>query len=95
MVPRVESDEYAVITNDGGSAIDLAGYRLNAGAPGQDFWFPSYVLQPGASCRVYTNEIHGDSCGGSFGVNEAYWNNGGDCGYLYNAAGTQVSDYCY
>lgn len=46
-VKRVESDEYAEITNQGGSVVNLSGWRLNAGDPGQDFWFPAYDLQPG------------------------------------------------
>jgi hypothetical protein len=34
-VPRVESDEYAQITEQGGSAVNLSGWRFNAGDPGQ------------------------------------------------------------
>jgi micrococcal nuclease len=33
-VSRVESDEYAVIKNTGGSPVNIGGWRLNAGAPG-------------------------------------------------------------
>jgi hypothetical protein len=95
VVKRVESDEYAQITNNGGSAVNLSGWRLNAGDSGQDFWFPSIELQPGQSCRVYTNEMHPDSCGGTFGSGQALWNNKGECGYLYNADGVEVSSYCY
>jgi hypothetical protein len=79
--PRVDSDEYAQTTNTGGE--------------GQDFGLPSFELQPGQSCRVYTNEMHGDSCGGTFGSGRAIWNNDGDCGYLFNAKGALVSEYCY
>lgn len=95
IVYRVESDEYAQITNQGGSPINLAGWHLYAGDPGQDFWFPSFDLQPGQVCRVYTNEIHPETCGFSFGRGSAIWNNDGDCGYLYDAAGQEVSRYCY
>ncbi len=94
-VVQVESDEYVVITNRGGTAVNLAGWRLNAGDAGQDFVFPSFDLQPGQSCRVYTNEVHPEACGFSFGSGQAIWNNGGDCGYLYDAAGNEVSKYCY
>jgi endonuclease YncB( thermonuclease family) len=94
-VPRVESDEYAVIRNNGGSLVNLAGWRLNAGAPGQDFIFPNFELQPGQECRVYTNEIHPDFCGFSFGSGQALWRNSGDCGYLYDANNNEVSSYCY
>jgi hypothetical protein len=78
-VPRVESDEYAKIANEGGAPMDIGGWRLNAGDPGQDFIFPSFVLQLGQACRVYTNESHPESCGFSFGSGRAIWNNQGDC----------------
>jgi endonuclease YncB( thermonuclease family) len=94
-VSQVESDEYAVVTNNGGSVVNLSGWRLNAGDPGQDFGFPSFDLQPGQSCRIYTNESHPDTCGFTFGSGSAIWNNGGDCGYLYDASGVEVSHYCY
>ena len=34
-----ESDEYAEITNQDGSPVNLGGWHLNAGDPGQDFGF--------------------------------------------------------
>lgn len=91
--PRSEGDEYAVIKNTGGTALDLKGFRINAGDRGQDFRFPSYALKPGASVKVYTNRAIKGSF--SFGIRRAIWNNSGDCGFLFNAAGTQVSKYCY
>lgn len=91
-----EPDEYAVITNRGGAAVNLNGWRLNAGEPDQNFGFPSFDLGPGQSCRVYTNQVNADSCGGgTFGSGQAIWNNGGDCGVLYNAEGAEVSRYCW
>ena len=94
-VPYVESDEYAQITNSGTGVTDLQGWRLNAGDPGQDFNFPSYNIQPGQSCRVYTNEYHPESCGFSFGSASALWSNSGDCGRLYDSTGGLVDEYCY
>lgn len=35
-----------MITNNGGSAVNLAGWRLNADDAGQDFYFPAYDLAP-------------------------------------------------
>jgi hypothetical protein len=95
VVPYVESDEYAEITNLGGGPINLLGWRLNAGDPGQDFYFPSYEINSWQSCRVYTNEYHPEWCGFSFGSGSALWNNQGDCGYLYDDQGALVSTYCY
>jgi hypothetical protein len=91
-VPQSESDEYVEIGNTGGTAVNLGGWHINAGDGGQDFWID---LQPGQSCRVYTNEVHPETCGFSFGRGSAVWNNGGDCGYLYDAAGVEVSRRCY
>jgi hypothetical protein len=95
VVPRVESDEYAEIANTGNAPVNMGGWRLKAGGPGQDFVLPDFELQPGQSCRVYTNEIHPESCGFSFGWGRAIWNNKGDCGRLYDTSGEEVFEYCY
>ena len=95
VVPIVESDEYAEITNQGASAVNLQGWRLNAGGPGQDFYFPRFMLNPGQSCRIYTNEFHPEHCGFNFERGSALWKNSGDCGYLYDDIGALMSEYCY
>lgn len=96
-VSQVESDEYVEVRNIGGSAVNLAGWRINADDPGQDFFFQELILEPGSSCRVYTNEVHGDSCEGrSFGSGRAIWNNSDkECGHLYDSGGVEVSTFCY
>ena len=94
-VASVESDEYAVIANIGTTPINLGGWRLNAGADGQDFRFPAFDLAPGQSIRVYTNEHHPDSGGFSFGSGKALWNNKGDCGLLFDASNNKVAEWCY
>jgi hypothetical protein len=93
--PRYEGDEYAVIKNIGGRGVNLNGWRLNAGDTGQDYYFPSYTMQPGQECRVYTDEYHSEWCGFNFDSGKALWSNSGDCGYLYNDVGNLVSTYCY
>ena len=95
VVPQVESDEYAVISNLGAGIVNLQNWRLNAGDLGQDFVFPNFNLLPSQSCRVYTNEFHPEYCGFSFGSSAALWNNSGDCGYLYDGEGNFVDEYCY
>ena len=68
VVPRSESDEYVEIVNLGDAAQDLAGWRLvdvSDGTP--EFVFPSWPLEPGQAVRVYTNEIHAQWGGFSFG----------------------------
>ncbi len=94
-VARVESDEYAEITNQGGTVVNLAGWRLNADDDGQDFWFPDFELQPGQSCRVYTNENHPETCGFSFNSGKAIWRNDGECGHLFDNTGAEVSSRCF
>lgn len=94
-VPKVESDEYAVIENVGSGAVNLAGWRLNADDEGQDFIFADITLAPGESCWVYTNEYHPETCGLSFNSAKAIWANKGECGHLYDASGQEVDSSCY
>ncbi len=94
-VPRVESDEYAVIANAGNAPVNLAGWRLNADDGGQDFWFPAVELAPGQKIRVYTNEVHPDSGGFSFGIGHAIWRNKGECGHLFDDQRVEVNTYCF
>jgi micrococcal nuclease len=90
-----ECDEYAEVTNFSRSPVSIEGWRLNAGDLRQVFVFPDFDLQPGQSCRVYTNEVHQQTCGFSFGLGHEIWDNGGECGHLYDSAGNEVSRYCY
>jgi len=97
LVPLVESDEYVEITNLGTEPVDLAGWVLKDISEGYpSFIFPSYNLQPGQSIRVYTNEIHPEYSGFSFGYGKAVWNNSyPDTAALYNAQGQEVSQKSY
>ena len=96
-VRQVESDEYVEITNLGSAPQDLAGWRLvDIADGGPSFIFPSYVLHPGHSVRVYTNEIHSEWGDFSFGSGRAIWNNQDpDVAALYDAAGNEVSRKSY
>ncbi len=96
-VPRVESDEYVEIKNMGSESVDLSGWVLKDISEGYpSFTFPSYILQPGKSVRVYTNEIHLEYGGFSFGYGKAVWNNSDpDTSALYNAEGQEVSRKSY
>jgi beta-lactamase superfamily II metal-dependent hydrolase len=97
LVYRVESDEYVEITNLGSEPQDLAGWVLKDISEGYpSFTFPHYVLTPGAAIRVYTNEIHPEWGGFSFGYGKAIWNNTNpDVAALYNAQGQEVSRKSY
>ena len=75
-VARTESDEYVEITNLGNEVVDLDGWVLKDISEGYpSITFPSYMLQPGKSIRVYTNEIHPEYGGFSFHSGKAVWNN--------------------
>ncbi|MFC1968630.1 lamin tail domain-containing protein [Chloroflexota bacterium] len=89
--------QFWVHKNLGSEPVGLAGWRLvdiDEGYP--TFTFPSYILEPGQSVRVYTNEIHPEYGGFSFGSGRAVWNNSSpDTAALYNAQGQEVSRKSY
>ncbi len=97
LVRQVESDEYVEITNAGEQAQDLAGWILKDVSEGYpSFIFPSYVLAPGKSIRVYTNEHHLEWGGFSFEYSQAIWHNTEpDVAVLYNREGKEVSRKSY
>jgi len=77
--------------------VNLQGWKLidiDEGYP--ELIFPYYILNPGQSIRVYTNEIHPEYGGFSFGQGTAVWNNSDpDTAVLYNAHGDEVSRKSY
>ncbi len=97
LVPQAESDEYVEITNLGDQAQDLAGWELKDISEGYPlFTFTSYILAPGKSIRVYTNEYHPEWGGFSFEYGRAIWNNSKpDVAVLYNRQGKEVSQKSY
>jgi len=96
-VPRVESDEYVEITNLGEQPQDLAGWILQDISDGYpSFIFSTYILGPGESVRVYTNEYHPEWGGFSFESSQAIWNNSEpDIAVLYNGQGEEISRKSY
>ena len=56
----------------------------------------SYILGPGGAIRVYTNEVHGEWGGFSFGNGTAIWSNSNaDTAVLRDATDTVVSTATY
>lgn len=98
-VPTTESDEYIVLTNASKNVIDVSGYYLyvaTSGTQGATFTFPKdSVVKPNASVRVYTNEIHKESGGYSFGSAKAIWNNRGGLAVLKDGKGTKLGEFKY
>lgn len=104
-VPKTESDEYVVITNNSKSPIDISGYYVyvaTTGTQGPTFTFPkttkdapATVLKAGESVRIYTNEIHKESGGYSFGSGKAIWSNNGGLAVLKDGAGKKIGEFKY
>lgn len=103
-VPKTESDEYIVITNNSQSPIDISGYYVyvaTTGTQGPTFTFPTTkksnptVLKAGESARIYTNEIHKESGGYSFGSGKAIWSNKGGLAVLKDGAGKKIGEFKY
>jgi beta-lactamase superfamily II metal-dependent hydrolase len=69
VVSRTESDEYVRIVNAGETSVDLSNWSLKDVADGSPtFTFPGYTIAPNETIRVYTNEVHSESGGFSFGL---------------------------
>jgi len=96
-VPNVESDEYVEITNLGTQPQNLQGWVLMDISDGYpSFTFSSYILAPGKSIRVYTNEYHPEWGGFSFEYSLAIWNNSTpDIAVLYDSQDNEVSRRSY
>ncbi len=97
LVKTTESDEYVAIRNTGLTAGSLTGWTLMDGADGTpSYLFPDVVLGAGETIRVYTDEVHPESGGHSFGYGVAIWNNSEpDRADLINPGGTVVSSVSY
>jgi hypothetical protein len=95
-VKREQSDEYIEIGNSSASPADLSGWQIMPFNGWKVFTFPAgAILEPGRSCRVYTNEIHPESGGFSFASSTAVWRDLGSIGILRNAAGQEVCRFAY
>jgi hypothetical protein len=92
---RNEPDEYVEITNNGNEPVDITDWELQDTSGSREYKWEQHTLQPGASIRVYTNEVHSDTGGFSFGSGQPLWRNGGDVAELYDADRQLVSRYAY
>ena len=94
-VPNVESDEYVEIKNFDNRVIRLGGWKLHDEGVKHTYIFPSYTMQPGQVCRVYTNENHPEWCGLNWGNGSAIWNNNGDEATLLDSSGAVIDTCSY
>jgi len=100
IVPKTESDEYVIIANNGKTPVDVSGYYVyvaTAGTQGPTFYFPKKTvpLKAGESVRVYTNEVHKENGGYSFGSGKAIWSNNGGLAVLKDGNGKKIGEYKY
>lgn len=94
-VPQTEDDEYVEIKNFDTRAIRLQGWKLHDDGPNHTYTFPNYLIQPGQTCRVYTNESHAEWCNLNWGNGSAIWNNDGDTATLKDGNGKVISGCSY
>ncbi len=95
-VKRTQADEYIEIKNISTEIMNISSWKISAGHDGQNFIFPeNTTLQIAQSVRVYTNEIHPETGGFSFGIGRAIWNDEGDIGSLYDQNGVLIDKKGY
>lgn len=98
-VPTTESDEYVVITNGSKNPVDISNYYVyvaTSGTQGATFTFPkNSVIKAGQSIRIYTNELHPETGGYSFGSGKAIWNNRGGLAVLKDFKGSKLAEFKY
>ncbi len=95
-VKYTQADEFVEIVNRGTVAANISGWTLGADDAGQDFTFPpGTVLQPGQRIRIYTNEVHPEWGGFSYGSKRPIWNDKGDLAKLRDPSSNVVSEYGY
>jgi len=89
---RNEPDEFVEIRNEGKDQ-NMTGWYLVSQRGNQVFHFPNgFTMKAGQTCRIYTNEVHPEWCGLSYGSPKAIWNNKkSDLALLYNSQGKMVS----
>ena len=99
-VPKTESDEYVVVKNASKTPTDISGYYIyvaSTGTQGPTFYFPkdTPILAPGKSVRVYTNEIHKETGGFSYGSGKAIWSNNGGLAVMKDGKGKKICEFKY
>jgi 5-hydroxyisourate hydrolase-like protein (transthyretin family) len=87
--------EYALVRNTGAAAINLAGWKLDAGDRSQRFSLPSYPLKKGSTVRIHTGRGTTKEGHLYLGSGRPIWNNEGDTATLIDPHNIAVSRYRY
>jgi hypothetical protein len=95
VVSAAEPDEYVEFRNDG-PYVDLTGWSIQSVRGGQSYLFPAgRAILSGSTCRMYTNELHGEWCGFNWNRPSAQWNNNGDRANLVDSQGRVIATFGY
>ncbi|MEO8287841.1 MAG: lamin tail domain-containing protein [Chloroflexota bacterium] len=92
---RNEPDEHVEITNTGDRPVDMTDWELQDTTGATEYKWENFTIQPGQVIAVYTNEVHSESGGFSFGSSSAIWANSGDIAELFDADKQLVSRFAY
>lgn len=93
---RFPVDAMPAISSKGPMYFMVFTGSFTADDRGQDFTFPpGTVLQPGQRIRVYTNQVHPQWGGFTYGSGRPIWNDKGDNAALRDTDGNRVSTYGY
>lgn len=90
-----EPDEYIEITNQGTQPVEITDWTLQDPTGRDEYKWEGYTMKPGEKIRVYTNEVHNDTGGFTFGSGNALWPNSGGIVELYDADHQLVSRFTY
>ncbi len=92
-----EPDEFVEFTNVSEDEVSLIGWQIISVRGDQRYDFPTgFTMPPLQTCRVYTDQIHEEHCGLSWGSSgQALWRNTGDKAEVRDASGALIDWYCY
>jgi hypothetical protein len=90
-----ESGEYVQIRNGSTAPVNLLDWVLENADTAAMYFFPSFTIQPGQTCRIYTSELNLDTCGFNFNSSIPVWNNTAGCAFLFSSNEQLVQEYCY
>jgi hypothetical protein len=88
-----EANEFVEVQSLENAPVEMEGWVLkNANRPEVTFTFPEYILQPGNSVRVYTNEVHPEYGGFTFHSDQGLWGGSDNVtAILYDSAGDELT----
>lgn len=94
--PRFEGDEYVEFTNVTSDVVSLTGWQVVSVKGTRKYMFPTGArIEPGQTCRVYTDEDHPEHCGFNWEHSNAIWANTGDKAELRDPTGDVIDWFCY